>query len=202
MSNEERREEVKIVFYDMETNGLNKNKDQKQEGVEICSIAAYYPTGRKLTNYKGYIIPTKPIEFQASQINGFTLNDDDLYHHGNVVKDALPAKDGLEAFIKFLKENVVNDGDAKIKIVLVSTIFFVCVKCESPDNHFFLCGEMRRFLPQTKNTYRIYKYNWLFEITLTNQKSFRFSNSTLFQFSEPNRNTYFRTTKLFKPNKT
>ena len=65
------------------------------------------------------MIPTNPINPGASRVNGFTVVDDELFHKGSLVKDAVSIKEGLESFLEFLEENA---GENVERFVLVRYI--------------------------------------------------------------------------------
>lgn len=116
---------MKIVYYDLETTGLNWNRDAKLHhvGVQIVSIGAYFKRDEK--KFESYLIPTKPIDPDATKVNGMSLNSDgDLVRNGSVVKDALELKSGLQYFISFLKDEVIRKQDEQVILVSYFNSFF------------------------------------------------------------------------------
>ena len=57
----------------------------------------------KDTNFNQYFEPTCHINKGASRITGLTINGLDLCLHGDVIRDTVPAKEGIEKFISWLQ---------------------------------------------------------------------------------------------------
>ena len=106
---------LRIVYFHMETTGLDP--DSRHADVQICSIAAYYQSAKK--SFSQHLIPTCLVDPAATKINKFKVVNGVLFHSGRKPKDALPTKDGLEEFVRFLEEEV-EEGGQKVKIVLVA----------------------------------------------------------------------------------
>ena len=81
-------DKLRIIYYDLETTGLNFPTHQ---GVQICSIAAI-SHGDSYSTFNHCFIPTCEIHPKASKINGFKVSGDCLYKNNELVKDALPIK--------------------------------------------------------------------------------------------------------------
>lgn len=112
---------MKIVYYDLETTGLNFNRIPRLNrlGVQVVSIGAYFKKDEK--KFMNYMVPTVQIDPNATKINGMTLNDDgELTKNGSVVKDAVTIMKGLQDFLSFLEEEVIRKQDEKV--ILVSTV--------------------------------------------------------------------------------
>ncbi|XP_011309361.1 three prime repair exonuclease 2 [Fopius arisanus] len=83
--------EYKIVFFDLETTGLEPN-------CEILQIAAKY--GSRM--YRTYILPTGPIPQIVKDITGIDMKNNKMYVRGRPVT-AVPKSTALYTFIAFLK---------------------------------------------------------------------------------------------------
>ena len=107
---------MKVIYYDLETTGLDHRT--RHAGVQICSLGAYFK--EKNEKFMKYLIPTCNVHPMASRINGFQILDDELYKHGELLKDAVPLKRGLEEFLEFLED--IRGEDKDEEIILVSNI--------------------------------------------------------------------------------
>ena len=90
----------KIVYYDLETTGLNPRN--KHKGVEIISIGAVSRKGERFLNF---INPECSITAGATRINGFSHNHygDLVDRDGDVVESAKDPQEGLEDFLDWLQ---------------------------------------------------------------------------------------------------
>lgn len=79
-----------VVVVDLETTGLDI-------GAHVMQVAA--KCGRSVFN--AYLLPWRPISYQAAQITGFCRAGMDLYVHG-VRKHTLTVREAIQQFIKFL----------------------------------------------------------------------------------------------------
>lgn len=82
-----------LVFFDLETTGFEMDCD-------IVQLSAM--VGSKQFNQ--YVLPTKPIAWQASDITGITCKDGSLYHHKKKV-EAVTQEKALQLFVNWLTSN-------------------------------------------------------------------------------------------------
>jgi len=94
--------QTKIVFFDLETTGINH--PARHDGVQICSIAAATKTEcGKWARFTKFLIPTCNFMYGATEINGMTVRQNQagqsyLYKRGERVKEAVPIQTGLQIF--------------------------------------------------------------------------------------------------------
>ncbi|CAN9498908.1 unnamed protein product [Ophioblennius macclurei] len=81
-----------FVFISLETTGLDTKR------CEIIQMAAVH----EQTVFNKYILPSQPIDEQASKVTGFTVQDGNLLHHQNPVTTT-PLVQALNDFIAFLR---------------------------------------------------------------------------------------------------
>ena len=105
---------MKIVYFDLETTGINHKT--RHEGIEICSIAAIHPASN--AKFSQFWVPQAQFQPGATRVNGMTVKEGKLFKNGEAIKEAVPLKEGLEEFLKFLDRKVM-DGDESSQIVLV-----------------------------------------------------------------------------------
>ena len=86
-----------VVYYDLETTGLN-NED-RQRGVQIVSIGAVTEYG---ATFHRYILPTCPIDTEATEIHGIQMINGRLFKNGYWKENALNPKNGLQVFMDWL----------------------------------------------------------------------------------------------------
>lgn len=111
-----------VVFFDLETTDLIK----KDNFPDILQIGAVDSSDH--LQFNECLLPTKKVNYHASQVNRYTTDLKRLYHKGERVH-AHEMKDGLQMFIDWL--NVNFDGpvvlvahncfnfDAKVRIFLL-----------------------------------------------------------------------------------
>ena len=109
---------MKLVYFDLDTTGLNK---PTHEGVEIVSIGAICDE----ETFHVEMIPTIGISKGASEVNGYRKQGGKLLYRGNEVVEAIQPKDAIKQFLDFLEKQMANDetdagGDSLHKIVLIS----------------------------------------------------------------------------------
>ncbi|XP_069789147.1 protein PML-like isoform X1 [Narcine bancroftii] len=83
--------EKTLVFFDLETTGLENNCD----AVQLSAVS-----GEEIFNH--YILPSKPISEGASAVNGFQVMNGVLYLRGEP-QSASNIRDTMEAFLQFLQ---------------------------------------------------------------------------------------------------
>ncbi|XP_062858652.1 protein PML-like [Trichomycterus rosablanca] len=86
-----RKDEDRLVFFDLETTGLNTSS------CDICQLSAI--CGKRVFN--AYLFPRCPIDYGASKVTGLTTQDKQLLLHGQPV-ETVPIKEALKSFISFL----------------------------------------------------------------------------------------------------
>ena len=92
----------KVVYFDLETTGLNHRTQHSGVGVQIISIGAV--TSRNQT-FETYILPTCPISQRSSNIHRITLEDGELVDKdGYIIEEAQDPQDGLMDFMEWLEE--------------------------------------------------------------------------------------------------
>ena len=97
-----------VVFYDLETTGLNNRK--RHRGVQIVSIGAVTEYG---ATFHRYIIPTCPISVGATGVHGIELIDGRLFKDGVLKHNALDPHSGLSCFMEWLSS---QNADCLVKI--------------------------------------------------------------------------------------
>ncbi|KAI4796256.1 hypothetical protein KUCAC02_027865 [Chaenocephalus aceratus] len=80
-----------IVFFDLETTGL------RTKSCHIVQLAA----SCKNIIFNCYILPGIPIEYGATEVNGLTVSDGQLFLHGEPVSIE-PLYSSLQSFIDYL----------------------------------------------------------------------------------------------------
>jgi DNA polymerase III alpha subunit (gram-positive type) len=106
---------MKVVFYDLETTGLNPGNNHRD--VQIGSIGAVY---KQTVTFHEYMVPTRTFSRKATEINGMTNYGGNLYLNGDWVPEAVPMEDGLENFERFLECTVGDKRPYHDDIVLVA----------------------------------------------------------------------------------
>jgi len=103
----DKNEDIHVVFYHFETNGL----DSPIRPIQIGAIDSYPNSEREA--YNQFIVPDRDIHPKATERNGFTKKNNKLYcSHGQAV-NALDLNMGLIHFAEWLRS-------FKGKIILVS----------------------------------------------------------------------------------
>ena len=121
---------TRIIYYDLETTGLDYNTD------EIISIGAifgynakinYNINGRFMTeNYYStfhkYLIPTCKITHGAYEIHGIKKYNNELYLHEHLLDNSVFPKKGLEEFMQWLETCLLHDSkcDEIAHVILVA----------------------------------------------------------------------------------
>lgn len=103
---------TEIIFYDLETTGLNPR--QKQKGIEILQLGAISDTLGE--TFQQYILPTTPIPYRATNVHGLFLKKKEgscseldwtslyiKYNGGSRKVDAVDKVTGLKRFIAWLE---------------------------------------------------------------------------------------------------
>ncbi|XP_034005121.1 DNA polymerase III PolC-type-like [Trematomus bernacchii] len=80
-----------IVFFDLQTTGLDTNS------CHIVQLGA----SCEHTIFNRYILPRIPFDHGATKVNGFTVRDGQLFHHGEPVR-TVSLYHSLKSFIKYL----------------------------------------------------------------------------------------------------
>ncbi|KAM8891639.1 DNA polymerase III subunit epsilon-like [Spinachia spinachia] len=81
-----------IVFFDLETTGLNTS---------VCDIIQLSAVcGKRVFN--AHVLPTREITEGAKRVTGFTVRDGVLFRHG-VPTSTVPLADALASFLDFLR---------------------------------------------------------------------------------------------------
>jgi len=114
-----------VIYYDLETTGLNLQKDQ------ICQISAvseadiietgiripgFLPGQMESNPFDIYLRPEVEFNSKASEINGMTTDQHgNLFKNGQEVQQATDMKMGLELFLEYLEH-----FDNREELILVS----------------------------------------------------------------------------------
>ena len=104
MPRPELKKRSRIVYFDLETTGINHST--QHEGVQICSIAAASIFHRK--KFKSFLTPTCNFQSGATRINGMKLINGKLYKHNQPVQNAVKIKKGLQNFFEWISD-LLND---------------------------------------------------------------------------------------------
>ena len=121
MQRPEPKKRSRIVYFDLETTGINHAT--KHEGIQIAAIAAASIFPRK--KFKSYLTPTCNFQTGATRMNGMKLINGKLYKHNQPVQNAVKIKNGLQNFCEWLFD-LLNDKKVD-QIVLVRNIFVIQV---------------------------------------------------------------------------
>ena len=97
-----------VVYYDLETTGLNTQ--ERQRGVQIVSIGAVTEYG---ATFHRYIIPTCEISEEATNIHGIFKEGRLLFKDGVYKPNALDPHSGLTCFMDWLSS---QNADCLVKV--------------------------------------------------------------------------------------
>ncbi len=101
------------IFFDLETTGPGQQSDI----ISIGAVAVDDTTGEELDDgrFEKYIFPRAGIMPGASRVNGFKKVEGVLMKWGEPVEDAVTPKEGLKAFVDYLREqDRSEDGGLKL----------------------------------------------------------------------------------------
>ena len=97
-----------VVYYDLETTGLNTQ--ERQRGVQIVSVGAVTEHG---ATFHRYIIPTCEISERATDVHGIYKQNGLLFKDGILKQNALDPQSGLWTFMDWLSS---QDAECLVKI--------------------------------------------------------------------------------------
>lgn len=92
-------DKMKVVYYDLETTGVNHS--EKHKNVQIIQIGAVVEGSDE--SFSQYLIPTCDIEQESTKIHGIAVKGTGLSLHGKPLKCTEMSK-GLQHFLKFLED--------------------------------------------------------------------------------------------------
>ncbi|CAN9513988.1 unnamed protein product [Ophioblennius macclurei] len=81
-----------LVFFDLETTGF---------GIAECDVIQVAAVHEENV-FDVYILPSQPIHEGASKVTGLTVQDGQLFHHGEL-KTTTPLLEALKSFITFVQ---------------------------------------------------------------------------------------------------
>ena len=109
---------LRVIFFDLETTGIDPKT--QHDGIQICSMAAStYAKEGEPKKFLAYVKPTCAFQPKASEINGMTMEGDNLMKKGKKVETALLLRNGLQDFLTFI-ETIKEDEGRDTKIVLTA----------------------------------------------------------------------------------